>query len=591
MSPAAVDAAVTASDLDSPRANENSTEGSLSVIGEDQEHEPACHNSRSPVQSDGRSVSGESVVSGSTGRSRGGDMTYPLTTSASIGAKRTPAVKERTITATVELLKGGCLPGDMVPIKISVQHIRRMKSMHGVIVTLYRLGRIDSSPPLLARELPVEEARRLEKEEYYPKSKTGLGGLSLSAAGTCSVFRKDLSQAFAPLILDPDSLSASLTASVRVPEDVFPTIQGVPYEMVSFKYQVEVIVDLGGKLANQIQTGGPRMGATGGPLGMTGSSYDGGAPALTSWGTSIIDTDRLRRLKGVICVVFEVIVGTTDSSRARGKGPMMPSPSIYTVPVRDTDVYEGGRHENYYWPTSADDSGYVPDDYPQDYTPSPVPETPQPYEYWDTPPRQSSAAAPRYIPPPDIPDEATLNEKDRIRRAEQRLLPSQPQNPPLAGPSDALLPSTENIYDADDTLPTRVPPHSSTPHLANGPAPPEAPSAPTLEDLSPEPTSPTEDKQERERRRLLGEASAPPEFPDDYDHAGSGCASPGAGAPPPPPPPLPLPLPSAPGFEPSAPVLDEDEGAYGLHHVYGAVAGPSSQGPTAPAEELPRYER
>ena len=577
-SPTTADTAVSASDLDSTRANENSTEGSLSVIGEDQEHDPVGNNLRSPVQSDGRSVSGESAVSGSTGRSKGGDTAYPLTATASLAGKRVPAVKERTITATVELLKGGCLPGDMVPIKISVQHIRRIKSMHGVIVTLYRLGRIDSSPALLTKELPEDEARRLEKEEYYPKSKTGLGGLSLSAAGTCSVFRKDLSQAFAPLIIDPDSLSASLTASVRVPEDVFPTIRGVPYEMVSFKYQVEVIVDLGGKLANQIQTSKPSGSAGAGPLGMTGSSYDGGAASLTSWGTSIIDTDRLRRLKGVICVVFEVIVGTTDSSRARGKGPMMPSPSVYTMPVRDTDLYNNNSGETQPWPMSPDNGGYVPDDYPQDYAPSPVPGGPQPYEYWDPSPTQP-ASAPHYIPPPNIPDETALNEKDRIRRAEQQLLPSQPPEPPLARPSDC---STENIYDADDQLPTPILPYNPETHHANEPGPLGVPSAPTLDELSPDTPSRREDKQERERRRLLGEASAPPEFPDDYDHSGGGSASASASAPPP----------STPGFDPSAPALDEEDVAYfGPHYSYNAVAGPSSQGPPAPAEQLPRYER
>ncbi|RAL63135.1 hypothetical protein DID88_004217 [Monilinia fructigena] len=86
-----------------------------------------------------------------------------------------------------------------------------------------------------------KEAERLKHEEYYPKSKTGLGGLSLSSAGSTSVFRKDLSQTFAPLIVDPTTLTAQVTASVRVPEDCFPTICGVPGQMVNFKYQVEVI--------------------------------------------------------------------------------------------------------------------------------------------------------------------------------------------------------------------------------------------------------------------------------------------------------------------------------------------------------------
>ncbi|KAK3310046.1 uncharacterized protein B0T15DRAFT_546393 [Chaetomium strumarium] len=610
--PVGADAAISASDQDSTRANENSTEGSLSVIGEDLEHEPTGHNPRSPRQSDVRSISSDSAGSGSTGRSRPSDGHVVLATTASSGGKNGRAVRERTITATVELLKGGCLQGDVLPIKISVQHIRRIKSLHGVIVTFYRLGRIDSSPPLLTKDLPEAEARRLEKEEYYPKSKTGLGGLSLSSAGSCSVFRKDLSQAFAPLIIDPDTLTANLTTSVRVPEDVFPTIKGVPYEMISFRYHIEVIVDLGGKLAYQIQSGKPsgaRVSPVAGPLGVTGSSYDASASSLTSWGTSIIDTDRLRRQKGVICVVFEVVVGTTDSSRLRGKRPMKPEPTVYTVPVHEAEVYDGGRSEKQPWPTSPHgENGYAPGEYSQDYAPSShthaPPPPPQPYGYWSGASPQPPSA-PHYIPPPELPDESTLTEKERVRRAEQRLLPSEPPpEPPIAGPSNAYFHNGENIYDADDQPP---------PPLAPAPLPqshPEedAPSAPTLEDLS-QAHPVVEDKQELERRRLLAEASAPPEFPEDYDHTAAGPSSnspPGAAPPLPPPPPRPV-GPSAPAmaeldFEPSAPVLLEDEDVYGPHYAYG-TAGPETSvassaraggplgGGAGSLEPLPRYER
>lgn len=590
---ATVDTTVPASDLDSTRANENSTEGSLSVIGEeDLEPEPAGSNPRSP-HSDVRSVSSESAVSGSTGRSKGGDPNHAVTTAASLGGKKVPVVRERTITATVELLKGGCLQGDIVPIKISVQHIRRIMSLHGVIVTLYRLGRIDSAPSSLSKELPETEARRLEKEEFYPRSKTGLGGLSLSAAGSCSVFRKDLSQAFAPLIIDPDTLTANLTASVRVPEDVFPTIKDVPHEMISFKYHVEVIVDLGGKLANQIQgvkPSGTRMSPVPGPLGVTGSPFDGAA-SLSSWGTSIIDTDRLRRQKGVICVVFEVVVGTTDSSRLRGKMPAKPEPSIHTVPAQDVETYDGGRNGKQPWPTAPDGgAGYPPDDYSQDYTPSPHTAHPQPYPYWEAPPQPPPA--PHYIPAPDVTDESTLTEKERIRRAEQRLLPSQPSEAPVAGPSDSQHLNGENIYDAEDQTspPVAGPSHTQgTSDLAQQDSF-GMPSAPTLEDLANgAAVHPAEDKQELERRRLLAEASAPPEFPEDYDNGGSSSAA--------------L-LPSAPGpsaptvveAEPSAPIL-EDEDAYGPHYAYGTAVAESSaqvgQSLAAPAEPepLPKYER
>jgi len=577
-----------ASDLDSTRAHENSTEGSLSVVGEDLGQDSRANNARSPVQSDMRSISGDSAVSTASGPTRGADGNNAGTSSSSPGgARQRPIKKERTITATIELLRGGCLAGDLVPVKISVQHIRRIKSMHGVIVTLYRQGRIDSAPVLPdVKELTKEEAKRLEKEEFYPKSKTGLGGLSLSSAGSCSVFRKDLSQAFTPLIIDPATLTASVTTSVRVPEDVFPTIKGVPGEIITFKYNIEVIVDLGGKLANQIQTSKPagtRVGPTATPV-LVGNPYEAGAATLASWSSSIIDTDRLRREKGVISVMFELIVGTLDTSRLRGKSQLKLTPSIRSQVITAPED-RGSSYEKGYLPKPVEEDEYEFDGYPHDYAPVPPQHAEQ---YWD-PALSASISAPFYVPPPDVPDDSALTEKDRIRRAEERLLPSEPPGVSVAGPSNPVATGDENIYDADD---------QSSAH-PRGLLPPaeivgqsEAASAPTLADLTTGVNPPTEDKQELERRRLLTEASAPPEFPEDYDNGGNGSGSSAAAAGPSAPP-----LASTSAFEPSAPVLVEEEDSYGPDFSYASVAGPSSptQGvatePLVEREQLPRYER
>ncbi len=277
-----------AADEDSARAAENSNESS--VVTDDMSQE-VQHNPRSPIPSDLQSeVSAESAVSGSTGRSRRGHdpNNHPGSSSGSqVAPCRTPTADDRTITATLELQKGGCLPGDVIPVKISVQHIKRIKSLHGVVVTLFRQGRIDSAPPIsLFTDLSKEEIRRLEKEDYYPKSKTGLSGMLLTSVGSCSVFRKDLSQSFSPLIIDPVTLKSSVTASVRVPEDAFPTIKGVPGEMINFKYQVEVIVDLGGKLASLLQSSQSKGGP--GPASVVVNPYEAGS-VISSWNTSIVD--------------------------------------------------------------------------------------------------------------------------------------------------------------------------------------------------------------------------------------------------------------------------------------------------------------
>ncbi|KAI8316211.1 pH-response regulator protein palF/RIM8 [Colletotrichum sp. SAR11_59] len=468
------------------------------------------------------------------------------------------AVDEKTITATIEMLKGGALPGDTVSVKVSVQHIKRIKSMHGVIVTMYRQGRIDTAPPasMFADIMTKEETKKLAKEDYYPRSRTGLGGLSLSSTSSLSVFRKDLSQSVAPLIIDPVTLETTVTASVKVPEDVFPTIKGVPGEMVSFKYQVEVLVDLGGRLASQLQGGGqPRVGQ----FAPGSAAAEGNNAVVNSWGGNVIDTDRLRREKGVISVVFEVILGTTDSSRLRGR-----SNTVRTYQMHDGAA--SGEDISSPWPVDdihADDG--------ESYWPLATPQNPGTLSRQPTitiqptsPPEEMQA--PAYIPPPQVPDEARLTDKERVRRQEERLLPSQPPQTSEAGPSGASAPEP-NIYDAED----EAQPGPSAPH--EGHHAEEQPSAPTLDDLSTAREARTEDKRELERQRLLNEASAPPEFPDDYDAGPSASAPPGDVA------------------EPSAPALNDEEEDYGEQYSYRTEAAAGQSSHAAGSEPLPRYER
>ncbi|KAJ0371191.1 hypothetical protein COL154_000701 [Colletotrichum chrysophilum] len=500
-------------------------------------------------------VSGDSTISSSTGISLtraeprlGGSLTN----------SKMQAVDEKTITATIEMLKGGALPGDTVSVKVSVQHIKRIKSMHGVIVTMYRQGRIDTAPPasMFADIMTKEETKKLAKEDYYPRSRTGLGGLSLSSTSSLSVFRKDLSQSVAPLIIDPVTLETTVTASVKVPEDVFPTIKGVPGEMVSFKYQVEVLVDLGGRLASQLQGGGqPRVGQ----FAPGSAAAEGNNAVVNSWGGNVIDTDRLRREKGVISVVFEVILGTTDSSRLRGR-----SNTVRTYQMHDGAA--SGEDISSPWPVDdihADDG--------ESYWPLATPQNPGTLSRQPTitiqptsPPEEMQA--PAYIPPPQVPDEARLTDKERARRQEERLLPSQPPQTLEAGPSGASAPEP-NIYDAED----EAQPGPSAPH--EGHHAEEQPSAPTLDDLSTAREARTEDKQELERQRLLNEASAPPEFPDDYDAGPSASAPPGDVA------------------EPSAPALNDEEEDYGEQYSYRTEAAAGQSSHAAGSEPLPRYER
>ncbi|KAI1773953.1 hypothetical protein F4818DRAFT_87065 [Hypoxylon cercidicola] len=567
------------SDFDSTRVNENSNGSSVSLS----EVTPGgSHLPRSPLRSDlipgdlQSQISGESAMSNNSGsNSFRGDAS-----AESVAASRASGSDDREITATVELLKGGCLPGDILPVRIAVEHNRRMKSMHGIIVTLYRQSRVDYSPPisLFTADLPKEEAERLEREDYYPRSRTGLGGLSLSSAGSCSVFRKDLSQAVAPLIIDPASLTANITTSVRVPEDVFPSIKNVPGGLISFKYHVEVVLDLGGKLAGQSvgssqQTN--RMGSvgiSGGNPALTAGAYD--LKRLANWNGTVVDTDHLRREKGVISVSFEVVVGTMDSTRSRGKSVVRPALTVQPPTSEGVNAEEA--EPNYTWQNEYG----AEVNYSEDYPPEQLDASPQAYfppgaspqtSYYDFQNREPHA--PVYIPPPEVPRESELSEKERVRQAEQRLLPSQPPQQalePEVGPSQSSAPSAAPTQPANNVYTSNS--HISLPGPEDDVG--EGPSAPLLDDLTP--MGPTarhsDDKQELERRRLLEEASAPPEVPDDYD--GGEPSAP--------------PLNQTRSQEPTAPVLHDDHD-YDSPDPYHEIAFPSRR--ATGSEPLPRYER
>jgi arrestin-related trafficking adapter 9 len=623
-----------ASDHDSMRVLEDSGEYAASPVpgtGDTEQDEAGTpHQSapQSPVQSQSeiRSISGDSAISSisaNTGRSRNGDVQVGWSPAPSQSDSSRKADRDgRTITAVIQQQKGGCLPGDHVAVLVSVQHIKRIKhSMHGVIVTLYRQSKIDVAPPLSVygdkAGMSAKDLKRLERDEYYPKSRTGLGGLSLSSAGSYNVFRKDLSQSFSPLILDPATLSASVKTWVRVPEDAFPTIKGIPGDIISFKYHIEVLVDLGGRLAGQLQVNSSAqsrqnvmyMGAA-----STGPSpFEAASGQVTITGPGILSTERLKRERGVISVIHEVVVGTMDSSRVE-RAALPPAPSISTQSHADEtqDDVEGEGQLPWSGRPEYDDGGTVTQDLGPDHELARPPQTPQ-YPLWrHSQSYTSPAPAPIYVPPPQMPDESGLSEKERIRRAEQQLLPSKP--PGTTSRTISFADDAEDIYDAEPG-PSRLPNGSSRTVTEDASAPNHAATAPTLEDIesravdvTPGP-APTDDKLERERNRLLQEASAPPEFPADYDDAHAGSSS-GAASAPHTEASAPTMVhgednaPSAPHTEasaptmvhgednaPSAPTMDDEDGGYGPAYAHSVLAGPSGGTPSGPAEQLPRYER
>lgn len=109
----------------------------------------------------------------------------------------------------VEIPQRGYLRGETVPVKISVAHIKQMRSLKAIIVTLSRISVVCV-------------------EGSEPQS-----------------FRKDLYQTVSPLYTDPHNCSAVVSTSMRIPTDTFPTTVGCP--LVSFQYCIEAVIDLAGR--------------------------------------------------------------------------------------------------------------------------------------------------------------------------------------------------------------------------------------------------------------------------------------------------------------------------------------------------------
>ncbi|KAK7734416.1 ph-response sensor protein [Botryosphaeria dothidea] len=511
------------------------------------------------------SQGGSSNASGPLSSARGTENGRPGTT-------KTVYVDKKPITATIDLLKAGFLRGDNIPLKISVNHTRHVQNLRGIIVTLYRQARVDMHPAI-----PVVMNAKGEKvltEDYYPKSKTGLGGLSLSSAGSSHVFRKDLAQSFAPLIVDPRTRTAEVKASVRVPDEAFPSITSVPGAMISFKYYVEVVVDLQGKLSglDKYFSNSGMMLSMPAAYGTTsfGKIDEASGGLFSAIGGHFLDTEPLRRDKGVVSCVFEVIVGTRDSDRRKGKRRATPEDEA------DTPFSVNGEQDG-----MSDDRSQFPAYAPQAPTPLQLgPE--QPNYYYDQPPYEEYGeevphpyAHPTF-PVSDMTNEDALPEKERLRRAEARLMPSAP---PVEGesstaevthaPSAPTIPEETRpgvLYRAASSVDVAGP--SAPPVHALGPPSPggsEETAAPMYEEGQGSSSrqvqsAPTDDKHELQRRRLEMDRSAPHDMTNEDPAAGSGSAPS---------------VPPATSFAPSAPVLSEEE------YVF------PSQHPT----DLPRYER
>ena len=488
---------------------------------------------------------------------------------------------QQTITVTVELLKAGCLPGELLPLRITVQHTKAVKSVHGVIVTLSRIGKIDPNPPV---EL-FRNGNSSGRSGTFGRSRNK--PTHAESSRDAKKFRKDLSQSIAPLIINPVTMDTSVNLSVKVPEDCFPTIRHVPGDMLRFTYHLEIIVDLGGRLAKSFR-GGVSSAQSRFGNAVHGISESGQNWAQNTHPSHIIETEEMARERGLAVVSFEVIVGTRNSRRNAPNNTANGQPSqAHAMQIRGNSTLsedDSSRHmappdESSRQPiqfSAPTQNGFPPPTQNGYFVPplphSQVPQAsslPVPYDqlqHSTIPP--PFGPAPDYIPPPTLPGEQNLSEKERARRAEERLLPSQP---PESGPSEPGAGLSSSLPPPFTHFPVQY-------HHAHADDNAQAgPSAPTA-DVVEAPPPPALDKEEREMQRMRGEASAPPEVPGDVE-----LGRPDAAA-------------SAPeDMDPSAPVLTEED-EYGDGYAFGSVSTATSapqghlQNGQAPSEALPRYE-
>ena len=405
-----------------------------------------------------------------------------------------------TPSATIEMLQSGCLPGDTIAVRVVINLAKHFQNPQGIILTLYRECHIDIHPALPLGSW--QKGKKQEYEDYYPRSRTGLGGLSLSSGGSSRVFRQDISQKSTALYVDRHTLATNVKASVQAPEDLFPTISSVPGAMIDFKYYVETIIDLRARSAIQDHVL-PRFSMVNSvpslshnEPGSEGREAYSNLQFSMNTGLSFLDTSQMRREKGVVTHVSEIVVGTRDSGRNRYKKVEYDQKhrvSQFGMRRDQTNVKEedgrDGLHNDGPLP-------YLSTEVLHNHSNGNVEET------------RTIDFAPAYnVPPPEVED--NVDEKTRLRRAEDLLLPSAPPQPAASssqeqsayGPTAPAMVDEEDfvgdVYHSGPSAPAydRVLPPS---HDANSPAV-HASSA----------TAQSEDKQELEQRRLQAQVSSP----------------------------------------------------------------------------------
>lgn len=307
-----------------------------------------------------------------------------------------------SIRLSLDVSQRGFLRGELIPIKIQINHLKKVQDVNGIIITFVRVCRIENGPD-----------------------------------GLFDSFRKDLQQQVVPLYVDPVTFASEISTSVRVPADAFPTITGCP--LVSFQYFLEVLVNLSGKSILLDNNDHPKQSvqineAPSHSLMETEAKqanfrFNFSVPSANAVSqkerSGFLNTDKYKRMKKFLQLTTEVVIGTHRLG------------SVASTPEAHVEPMSTSRHS--LLPVSnTSEHGYTLSD------PSPSNSmVPNSVEVDDTSPQamvippysdnQPSFLAPNYLDivgtSHDLLPMPTTNghsEKDRMRIHEESLLPSEP---------------------------------------------------------------------------------------------------------------------------------------------------------------------
>lgn len=373
----------------------------------------------------------------------------------------------------VDVAESGFLRGETIPLKIRLHHYKPIQSSSGIIVTLIRICRVDNGP-----EAPIQS------------------------------FRKDLAQVITPLYIDPVSLTAEVSTSLKVPIDVFPTIIGS--DLVTFQYYVEVLANISSK--NVISNNGTGQGNKPSKNKFSHSIvFNTETPQereMTRSEAGVLNVDKLKRIKNFLGLNTEVIIGTERNiKRANiGKKKTVVGNALYgnnTCPNSSNSNQSGassynGSHNGVESPLHFDDNSMIEGFSQTSISPLSINGTSTENGVINGHANQSVVSTGEEIPFP--PENSNLSEKEQMRIREAALLPSEP----FLSEEFSPAPSYSQAAGTNEEIEVPQNYNENTPEIGiNG-------------------NDSEIDKAELERQRLANLESDPPEFDyvPEYNPAG-----------------------------------------------------------------------